>query len=186
MNKIINILQNQSLRGCGGICCTWSSELLHKNLRLPYFTFIIMSLSYLTISVWFNDKKKIYPNIYFFSIEKEDIIEKLGKKDTSMTNCLWYQLTIVIWQWMKPVIFCASVIKQCCFFAKFFLEFFDYLKYYSFINSCPCYQLTLLKNDWKENRTCRCVWVVSKTQIHGIFYNLFVPFKMYTEFYCLK
>lgn len=35
-----------------------------------------------------HDRKKIYPNIYFFSIEKEDIIEKLGKKDTSMTNCL--------------------------------------------------------------------------------------------------
>lgn len=35
-----------------------------------------------------HDRKKIYPNIYFFSIEKEDTIEKLGKKDTSMTNCL--------------------------------------------------------------------------------------------------
>lgn len=69
-----------------------------------------------------------------------------------MTNCLLYKLTILIWQWMKPWSYFASI--QCFSFANFFLKiFFDYIEYYSSINSCPCYQLTLFKNDWIENGT---------------------------------
>lgn len=55
---------------------------------------------------------------------------------------------------MKPWSYFASILKQCFSFANFFLKiFFDYIEYYSSINSCPCYQLTLFKNDWIENGT---------------------------------
>lgn len=55
---------------------------------------------------------------------------------------------------MKPWSYFASILKQCCSFANFFLKnFFYYIEYYSSINSCPCYQLTLFKNDWIENGT---------------------------------
>lgn len=51
------------------------------------------------------------------------------------------------------VIFCFNI-KTMLLFCQFFLKnFFYYIEYYSSINSCPCYQLTLFKNDWIENGT---------------------------------
>lgn len=51
------------------------------------------------------------------------------------------------------VIFCFNIKTMLLFCKFFFKNFFYYIEYYSSINSCPCYQLTLFKNDWIENGT---------------------------------
>lgn len=51
------------------------------------------------------------------------------------------------------VIFCFNIKTMLLFCQFFFKNFFYYIEYYSSINSCPCYQLTLFKNDWIENGT---------------------------------